>query len=269
VRGTTLGQSIPLRGFRISSSEKEDKTTVWSGELPGRTTNDEETAKDLDNDKRYSFEALLKGNPADIANAEKTFALTKDTQRKQRKASILLSVGVKDQIYFDYLADEAKKALAHDHDMPWPIEYGEDGLNKSDSPNPAFVAWCEKHELPFWEMYNIPVYELPNAWYYLGAAGDPRAYDLLVKGLRSFNLMIAGTAAQGLAKLQDPRAINELIAIGGQLKGEPRILVAESLLFFNDPKAQAAADELMPRKGLLEIQRRDIKTRGMKVLFPW
>ena len=263
------GQSILLSGLGLPSPESHSGAVAPSSQRASRTTNDEERAQELRNDKKYSFEALLSKSAADVANSETIFALTKDTEAKRRIASVLVHIGIPVRIYFDYLTNEAKKALAHDQDMPWPICYGKD--RKSDSASPAFVEWVKNNRLPFWDAYNVSVYEIPSAWYELSAAGDPRTYDLLIKGLHSPNLMIAGTAAGGLAKLQDARAIDELIATGRQMRGEPRLIVARSLLFFPDPKAHAAAEELTPEeeKNWLELQRQDIKARGMRVLFPW
>ena len=262
-------QSISLNGLGLPPQDSHDATVPQKVERASRTTNDEEMAHELINDKRYSFQDLLNKSPGAIANSETVFALTKETQRKQRIASILLSIGVKDRVYFDYLTDEARKALAHDHDMPWPLLYGNDWEPKG--ANPAMNEWCEKHNLPFWDMYRVSYYEITGAWYFLAAAGDPRTYDLLVKGLHSPNPMIAAMAAHGLAKLQDPRAIEELIATGRKVPVEARGGIAEALLFFPDPKAQAAANEILPdkEKNLLEVWRRDIKARGLKVLFPW
>jgi len=260
-------QSIPLAGFGLSSPETPSTTVPASAMKSTRSTNTEEAAQELRNDKRYSFEALLNKNPADVANAEKVFALIRDTWTKRRIASVLVHIGVPDRTYLDYLIAEAQKALAHDRDIPWPIRYGRDRL--SDSPNPAFVEWVERHGLPFWDAYNVSVYEMSEAWYYLGAAGDPRAYDLLIKGLSSSNLAIAQTAAEGLAKLHDPRAIDELIATGRQMRGESRLIMGRSLLFFADPRAQSAAEELMPDKKTLDLERREVETKGTKVLFPW
>lgn len=258
-------QAIPLSGAGLS--ERGADTTKDKNMT--RTSNDEEKAQELLNDKKYTFENLLKGNPADVANAERVFALTKDTQTKMRLASILLSLGVKDQTYFDYLSGEARKALAHDHDMPWPLLY--DDQKQQRALNPALNDWCKAHGVDFWDMDRVEFYEMPISWYNLAAAGDRRAYDLLVKGLHSQNLAIAAMAAQGLAKLQDSRAIDELIAVGRQVPGEALGGVVQSLIYFEDPKAQAAAEMLLPekQKNLLEFYRSEMKKNGMRAMFQW
>jgi hypothetical protein len=262
-------QSISLNGFGLAPQDAHSEATARQIQAASRTDNNEEKAQKLSNDKQYSFQGLLNKNPGDVANSKVVLALTSDTATKQRIASILLSIGVKDQVYFDYLTDEAKKALAHDHDAPWPLLYDEQRLPKSE--NPALVEWCKAHGVGFWDMHNVEYYEVPAAWFYLAAAGTPRAYDLLIKGLHSQNPMIAGMAAWGLAKLQDHRAIGELIATGRQVPGEARACIVQSLVYFDDPKAQAAAEELMPEKekNMVEVYRSEMKKNGMRAMFQW
>jgi len=115
-------------------------------------------------------------------------------------------------------------------------------------------------------------YEIPLPWYDLAAARDPRSYDLLVQGLHSHNFMIAAAAAKGLARLQDPRAIEELIMTGRRVPGEARAGIVEALLYFNDPKAQAGAEQLsdiLDNKHLFDIMRENAKKQGVKRLFPY
>lgn len=232
------------------------------------TTNDDEKAQELLDDKRYTFDDLLKKNPAPVENAEKVFSLISDTNTKMRLASILMDIGVKDDIYFQYLRREAEKAMSHDHDMPWPVLYDEKG--QKESLNPALNDWCKLHGLAFWDMDKVQYYEIPVAWIYLGAAGDIRAYDLLTRGLHSRNLMIQTYAAMGLAKLGDARAVPELIEVGHQAAGEALSGIVRSLIYFDDPRAQEAAEHLLPEKekDLLPFFREE-KSKGTRGIFPW
>ena len=81
----------------------------------------------------------------------------------------------------------------------------------------------------------------------------------------------AATAARGLAKLQDPRAVDELIATGSHVPGEALLGIAQSLIYFSAPKAQMAAEKLTSEKEkrVLEAYRQDMNARGLKALFPW
>lgn len=83
--------------------------------------------------------------------------------------------------------------------------------------------------------------------------------------------MIASFAARGLTKLQDPRAVDELIAAGREMTGEALAGIVQSLIYFSEPRAQAAAEELLPPqyKDLLKLFREERKTRGMRALFQW
>jgi len=244
---------------------------------------------------KYKFEDLLRGDPGAVSLDKQIFALTDEAKIKRRIASILITLGIKDRVYFNYLVQEARKGL--ENEMPWPSAYDERGrLNKDITP--AFIAWCKEQGIdpndphyasyraanPIWLKWCMKrhlnlnnsryaaYYEIPDGWYDLAAARDPRAYDLLIEGLHSHNLMIAATAAKGLARLQDPRAIDELIATGRRVPGEARYGIAEALLYFSDPKAQAAAEELsdvLEDKKLFGYKRAEAKAKGVKGLFPY
>ena len=245
---------------------------------------------------RYTFEDLINGNPEAIAIDEQVFSLTSDLKVKRRIAGILVSIRVKDRVYFDYLVSEAKKAL--DNDMPWPTLYDEHGkVNQNTlmpatiewfkkhgedageeryasykSANPEFLDWCIEHHQNPNEARFAAYYVIPDPWSDLAAAHDPRAYDLLVQGLHSHNLMIADAAARGLARLQDPRAIDELIATGRRAPGEARVGIVTALLYFSDPKAQAAAEEfsdVFADRRSLGFLREKAKRDGVKGLFSY
>ncbi len=79
-----------------------------------RPKTNEEKARALLNDKRYSFEDLLNAKPGAVADAKKIYALTSDPELKQRLASILISIGVKDQVYREYLEHAARMDLANE-----------------------------------------------------------------------------------------------------------------------------------------------------------
>jgi HEAT repeat protein len=298
----------------VPASHRRLGVRTWAGlfvviviGLVGNAGNSQETSRPKSNDEKvdeltrlinskYTFEDLLNGNPEAVAIDEQVFALTSDPKVKRRIASILLSIGVKDRAYLDYLSRAAEEALSNE--MPWPGLYDEHGRLNQKADNPAFVEWCKKHGLdPSDEKLRAyraanPVflewciehklsaqdqrarayYEIPVPWYDLAAARDPRAYDLLIRGLHSRNLMIAATAAKGLARLQDPKAIDELIATGRRVPGEARGGIAQALLYFPDPKAQAAADELSDvweDRKIWDMLRQEARSKGVKALFDY
>jgi hypothetical protein len=264
---------------------------------PNRPKTNDEKAQELIalENKTHTFEDFIHGNPEAVANAKEVFRLSSDAMTKRRIASVLITLGVTDRVYFDYLVSEAKKGL--DNPMPWPTAYDEHGRIR-ESVTPEFTAWCKKHGVDAndpklaayrasdpafleWAMKRhlnlnntryAAYYEIPIPWYDLAAARDPRAYDLLVQGLHSRNLMIAWAAAKGLARLQDLKAIDELIATGRRVPGEARAGIMEALLYFDDPKAQAAAEELsdvLDDKHHFELMRENARKKGVKGLFPY
>lgn len=244
-------------------------STCYSQEETHAKTN-AERAQELLKDQRYSLDDLLQGNPDAVVIAKQIFALTGDSNTKQRIASILVHISTKDSTYFEYLVTEAEKALSND--MPWPTLYDKDGNKKSktlDSLNPEFLKWCEKHNVDPADAFHAAYYEIPVPWYHLAAAGDPRTYGLLIKGLRSPNPMIVTCASHGLARLQDPRAIDEIILASYRAPLEARYAIAESLLYFPNEKAQQAADEIIVDKKSLSELKKQIQAKGIKWLFSY
>lgn len=228
----------------------------------------EERLQQLAHDKSHTFQDLLNREPQAVANAKEYFVLVKDPKIKQRVASVLLSIGVRQSLYLDYLTSAAKQALSND--MPWPTLYDTNGETVSktiDTLNPAFLKWCESHHQYPRSAYEAAYYEIPSPWYHLAAAGDPRAYDLLLAGLHARNPVIASTAARGLAKLGDKRAINEIIAAYHRAPAELRKDFAIDLLYFDDPKAQTSAKELLDDPALVDAWKKEIQQSGIKLLF--
>ena len=237
------------------------------GEKTKPPKSNDEIIQELSNDPRYSYEDLLHGNPGAVANAKKAFELSNDPLLKQRLASILLAVGVKDKSYQIYLEHAAREALADK--TPWPICYRD--KEKYDW-NPVFLEWCKKRDLDPLETLKRVHYEVPAPWTYLAAAGDPAFYKLLIEGLSSQNQYIVAMAARGLAKLQDSGAVDSLIAAGRRALPEGRFGIGESLLYFQDPKAQSAADEFLAAtvtKEHAENLRKAAREKGLKNLFDW
>ena len=137
-------------------------------------------AQELLNNKKYPFQDLLNGKPGAVANAKEIFALSDDPKVKLRMASILLRIGKGEQVHFDYLTEEAKQALEYANSMPWPMLYDKEGNVVLRKANPEFLKWCASHKLDPSDTYEAAYYEVPRPWYFLAAAGDPRAYDLLL-----------------------------------------------------------------------------------------
>lgn len=229
----------------------------------------QQKVQELLNNKKYSFQDLLRGDPGAVANAKEIFRLSDDPDTKERLASVLLCIGKGDQVHYDYLVVQATKSLKYADSMPWPTLYDKDGNVVPKRPNPEFLKWCQAHKLDAWDTFEAAYYTVPIPWLNLAAAGDPRAYGLLIKGLHSSNVMISMYAAYGLARLHAPRAIDEIISVGYRAPLETRNDIGRALLFFPDAKAQAAADALIKDKKALADWRAEAKSKGTKMLFPY
>jgi len=161
----------------------------------------------------------------------------------------------------------AKQAI--ETDMPSPVAYDVKGKPALDSINPAFVAWCGRHGLePVKAAYDA-WWKLPGKVIPLAASGDPRGLPLLLQGLHSPNYMVVTVSAKGLARINDKHAIAPIIDACQKAPMETVEAIAWSLLYFDDPEAQGAADKFITNKEFLETFRRDAKQKGVQGIFGW
>jgi hypothetical protein len=228
----------------------------------------QQRAEELLNNKKYSFQDLLDGNAGAVANAKEIFSLTSDPKIKLRAASVLLNIGKADQVEYDYLIGEAEKALNYANEMPWPTFYDKDG-KAIDKGNPDFLKWCKAHKLNPSETFESAYFDVPMPWLFLAAARDRRSHDLLMRGLRSTNVMIVVYAAEGLARLQASDAIDDIIAACRRAPLETRASIGRALLFFPKPQAQAAAEEAITDKTALDLWRKAIESKGWKAFYDY
>jgi hypothetical protein len=256
-------QSIELSAEAVASSTTAREPAAVQG------SGNEEEAYLLTNNTAHRFADLIGGNPGAVANAKRVFTLTQSTPTKQRIASVVLSTGASDAELSGYLGQEARTALVHDHDMPWPMLYDAD--HQVSTLNEALNEWCKAHNIGFWNAYRVQYYQIPRVWYLVAAAASTDYFDLLVEGLNSRNLMIASMAASGLAKLQVPKAIDILIEKGRHADGEARTAIAQALAYYSDPRAQTAADQLASPKeaALIAAIRRQAAEYGVQQLLQW
>jgi hypothetical protein len=276
-------QEIPLMGFGRSAQESDSPSDKKVQEGRTRTTNDEEKADELirermshstpESTKKYIYSAFQSKEPAIITADEQIFALTRDSDWKERMAAILVNSGVSDPMYLNYLQTQAEKALAHDRDIPMVYSYDENRMPKAT--NPALIEWCLRNRIDTSDAFEITYFQINSPWDALAAAQDPRNYDLLVKGLHSANILIPEIAAGGLALLQDPRAIPELISAGRRVPADGLGGIVEALLCFSSTEAQAAAWEIIPdsekakEKPWFDGARELIGKEGPHAYFGW
>src|SRR6185312_8072957 len=103
--------------------------------------------------------------------------------------------------------------------------------------------------------------EFPVELEMMGDIGDPRGLPILLKGLSSQNYGVRRSSALGLALLQDKNSIPLIIEAAKNAPLEAQAVIARALVAFDDPKARAAADELIPDKAILEDLKQRVKEK--------
>jgi len=199
---------------------------------------------------------------------KKQFVQVQDPLDKAKIAQVLVKLGDKDDTYWDLLVKLATPAL--ESDAPDFMDYDAQGKS-APGPSPAFIAWAKAHNVP----PNGPdgnaaensVYIFPGEVGLLGLTGDPRAIPLLRQGLKSSNHMIEISGAEGLAELQDTESIPLIIEACKRAPAEPAGVIAESLVYFDDPDAQNAVDKYVPKDRAKML--REAKAQGKKTPFTY
>ncbi len=175
------------------------------------------------------------------------FARIQDPLLKDKIAAALVRLGDKDEIYWNYLVKEAKVAL--DNDAPSFVSYDAEGKTVG-GPSPEFEAWLANRGEsvdPGAFLENL-TYFLPGKVLNLGWSRDPRAVPYLREGLNSANRMIQIMAALGLAEIGDDDSIPFIINACQKAPKEVALVIAESLVYFDDNSAQSAVDQFIPKE---------------------
>jgi len=194
-----------------------------------------------------------------IPALKQEFAVTKDTLLKLAVASGLVKLGDKDPIYWDFLVDKAREAIANDAPPIVLLDSEErEDRNQRELP-PEFIAWAKAHNIEPSAAAQAQAFDLPVNFLYMAEIGDPRGRDLLRMGLKSHNGIIQSYAALGLAKLRDKDSIPLIIEAGRTMPQGGALFVASALLFFDDPRAQSAAEIFISDKQVIEYLRSRIR----------
>jgi len=187
------------------------------------------------------------------------FARSQDPFLKAKIASAVVRLGDKEDTYWDFLVKLATPAV--ESDAPDFMNYNSDGKAKP-GPSPEFVAWAKAHNVSPQSVGEDSLYWLPGKLALLGSTGDQRAIPLLRRALLSPNHQIEVVAALGLAETRDKDSIPLIIEACKRAPAEAAAVIARSLVFFDDPQAQSAADEYIPKD--VAKQDREARARGEK-----
>jgi hypothetical protein len=211
------------------------------------------------------FKALANGDRTVVPELNGAFNHVADPEEKGIIASFLLSSGISDSRYFEYLASRARAAL--EHPVPSPLLFDAQGNLVKGKFNPRYLSWCKKRRIAPDSFAYKALYGPAGEVYSLAASGDPRGFDLLLEALRSDNYVLAAIAAKGLAKIHDSKAIDPLIEACKKAPPDGAEAIAWGLVYFDDPKAQTAAEKFFVHKSALDAVRQDAKVQGLKGLF--
>ena len=195
-----------------------------------------------------------------IPALEQQFARSDDVTRQGIIASGLIRLGDNGNVYWDFLLQQA--TLAIDSDLPDPF-HDSRGNATGQQPSPELLAWTQAHHVDVSTAVESWTYDLPGKVLRLSMTGDQRSVSLLRRALQSHNPFIVIVAAQGLAQIQDKESIPLIIEACRRFdKGIAGAIAETALVFFDDPKAQAAVDTYVPEDHA-KI-RRDARAQGMK-----
>ena len=197
-----------------------------------------------------------------ISALRQQFAAKRETMLKEFIASALIRLGEKDLIYWDYLARNARSAVENDAPSIFLLDSQGNVMPGNGKFSPEFTEWAKAHKLDANSAAQTQLYELPAYVSFLGRTGDHRALPVLRKGLASRNVNIQLEAARGLAKLQDKDSIPSIIDACKKAPAGLDSMIARALVFFDDPRAQSAAEKFIPNKQTLEELRRRSREKG-------
>ncbi len=169
------------------------------------------------------------------------FDRSTEPEIKAKVAGALVELHDADDIYWNYLVEEARPALETDAPSP--------ACNvPPECPSARYTAWARAHNVIPGSPEEQAVYNAFVKVEYLGAPKDPRAIPLLRKALGSPNSAVQAAAAQGLAYMDDKDSIPLIVAACRKAPRGEAVGIAASLQLFPEPSAQRAADEFLLKK---------------------
>jgi hypothetical protein len=187
--------------------------------------------------------------PEAMSVLENYYSRTTDTDIQAGVASLLVRMGDKKETYWNYLVELAQKAVQSDAPDPFNLAAG-----KQDDPiSPDFKLWASTHNIPLEKALTM-IGELAQDLAPLARTGDPRGVPLLRKALGSPVLLVSSVAAAGLAQANDVSSVPLIVDACRRLPPEGARLLADDLLFFDDPLAQSTFHFYFPDVNVAEVR---------------
>jgi hypothetical protein len=164
-------------------------------------------------------------------------ASEKDAFAKEWIAGELVRLGARDDVYWNFVVNEARKTLESDA----PDFMNLDPQSPSPAgPSPEFVAWAKAHNFSMESVSYEAVYPIKLGP--LIRTGDARAIPLLRRGLLAPNHQVEAASAMGLVILKDRDSIPLIVQACKRAPAAAAPAIAMSLLQFHDAEAQSAAE---------------------------
>ena len=180
---------------------------------------------------------------------EEYYSRTTDPGMKADVASVLVRMGDKNEAYWNHLVALAERAIKSEAPNPFNLMAG-----KQDDPiSPDFKIWANTHNIPLEKALTMTD-ELTQDLAPLARTGDPRGVPLLRKALGSPIVSVSGLAAAGLAQANDVSSAPLIVDACKRLPPEWAHLLADSLLFFDDPLAQRTFHSYFPEADVAEVR---------------
>jgi len=207
------------------------------------------------------IKAIVKANAVQaVPVLEKRFGPEKDALTRGMIAGALVRLGDRDNIYWNYLLEQA--IVAVDSNIPDAVYSESQGKVMIGASSPELKTWADAHNISLQTAGQYARYDYPYRVGELGETGDPRGILLLRRALQSHNYLLAAMAAKGLAQIQDKESIPLIIAACERAPEGWGAGIASNLIYFDDPRAQSAVDKFLPSEYAKTI--RDLRASGRR-----
>jgi HEAT repeat protein len=186
---------------------------------------------------------------------EARFVTSQDAVVKARVARALVDLGDKGNAYWDFLVQQAQ--LAIESDAPSSRCFS----STYCTGHAEYVAWARAHHAPEDSQAEMELHWLLEERVQL-VFGDPRGISLLREALKSPNINVVSTGADGLTRAHDKDSIPLIVEACKRFHGEEVPLISHTLRqFMRDPDARAAAqageEQCLPRPDPMEALKRN------------
>jgi hypothetical protein len=212
----------------------------------------------------FVLEAVRNKSPKVRAALRKAFD-SGNHEEKLATAQVLLFLHDTSSTYFDTMKDEIEKGLQLD--IPFPVALETDCDPKIPKISQEFSEWCTRNNCDSSKAIIQAFDKIPGSVLNLAVVGDSRAGPIFLMALASRNSLVVLNAAIGLARINDSNFIDPIIKAVSRSGRCMRPTIARNLVYFDNPRSQAAAKKFMGSPDLYNDALGDWKKYGYKALL--